>query len=163
MFKKVIHPCDVPLWDGKKYPVFCEIKYIGGKLSISGVIAPNRWVNSKGGAGQIDMEFDHEDKSQNDTRYTDPFKASELRFTEGWNVSKWYKFLDIWHKWHLNDLHAECEHQEAAGITYHNDPSNVCVVCGYKIGSAWTFREVPADVIRFLESLPDTDKQPAWI
>lgn len=38
-----------------------------------------------------------------------------------------------------------------------------CPECGYKYGTAWLKEEVPADVIAFLESLPETDKQPAWV
>ena len=164
MEKKVIHPCDVPQYDGKKYPLFCKIELSeDGRLSISGVIGPNRFGNAKGGCGQVDMEFDRLDKYDNDSREDNPIKASSLRFAKGWTRGKWYKFLDVWKKWHLNDLHSECEHQEAAGITYNDHPENICEVCGYKIGSAWTRREVPADVIAFLESLPDTDRVPAWV
>ena len=113
--KKVIHPCDVPMWDGKKYPMFCKIEFTDGKLSISGVIGPNRFGNAEGGCGQIDMEFDHENKSDNDTRYSEPIKASSLRFSDGWSIKNWYKFLDIWKHWHLNDMNSACEHQEALG------------------------------------------------
>jgi len=160
--QKTIHPCDVPI-DGKKWPLFCKIEIDKGVLSISGVIGPNRYGNCKGGSGQVDMDFDHADKSQNDTRYSSPIKASDLRFACGWDAATWYKFLDIWESWHLNDMHAECEHQQAAGITWSKDQKNVCAVCGYKIGSAWTRRELPADVVAFLESLPDTDRVPAWV
>jgi hypothetical protein len=38
-----------------------------------------------------------------------------------------------------------------------------CPVCGYKYGTAWKREEVPADVIAFLQSLPDTDIKPAWV
>lgn len=38
-----------------------------------------------------------------------------------------------------------------------------CPECGYKYGSAWLTREVPQDVISFLESLPESDKVPAWV
>lgn len=38
-----------------------------------------------------------------------------------------------------------------------------CPVCGYKYGSAWLKEAVPAEVISFLESLPETDKIPAWV
>lgn len=37
-----------------------------------------------------------------------------------------------------------------------------CPVCGYAYGSSWLKEDVPADVLEFLESLPDTDKTPAW-
>ena len=41
--------------------------------------------------------------------------------------------------------------------------SKPCEVCGYKYGSKWLKVEVPGDVLEFLESLPDTDKAPAWV
>lgn len=41
--------------------------------------------------------------------------------------------------------------------------SKPCPVCGYKYGTKWNKRELPADVIEFLTSLPDTDKTPAWV
>ena len=41
--------------------------------------------------------------------------------------------------------------------------SKPCPVCGYKYGHEWKSVDVPADVIEFLKSLPDTDLTPAWI
>jgi len=41
--------------------------------------------------------------------------------------------------------------------------SKPCEVCGYAYGSQWLREEVPADVIEFLKSLPDTDIQPDWV
>lgn len=162
--KKVIHPCDVPVWNGKKYPLFCEIEFSDdGRLSITGVIGPTIGGNAMGGCGQVDMDFDHADKSQNDSRCDNPIKASELRFAPGWNTSKWYKFLDVWKTWHLNDMHAECEHQEKLGWKYDTHKGQNCPECGYQIGTAWTRRDVPADVIEFLQSLPDTDRIPNWV
>ncbi len=38
-----------------------------------------------------------------------------------------------------------------------------CPTCGYKYGTAWKKSEVPPDVIKWLFSLPDTDKTPAWV
>jgi hypothetical protein len=55
--------------------------------------------------------------------------------------------------WHLNDMHAECEHQEARGETWTTHPSAVCPDCGYKLGSAWRKRELPADVLATVEAL----------
>lgn len=128
--EKVIHPCDVPMWDGKKYPMFCKIEFTDGKLSISGVIGPNHHGNAKGGCGQIDMEFDHENKADNDTRYSEPIKASSLRFSAGWSRKSWYKFLDIWKHWHLNDMNSACEHQEALGWKYETHRGNYVEVIG---------------------------------
>lgn len=195
MLEKVIHPCDVPQWDGKKWPVFCKIEISDdGRLSITGVIGPNHYGNAKGGCGQIDSEFDHQDKSENDARYDHPIKSSELRFAPGWNRAKWYEFLHIWKVWHLNDMQPACEHQRALGwdkepidptrpttdydkFDGHSSSWNLkgwvypplghltepCPVCGYKYGSAWLTVELPTDVIEFLQSLPDTDRKPAWV
>jgi len=41
--------------------------------------------------------------------------------------------------------------------------SKPCEVCGYKYGSAWLREDVPADVLAWIESRPDTDKNPAWV
>lgn len=38
-----------------------------------------------------------------------------------------------------------------------------CSVCGYKYGSRWLHEEVPTNVLDVLRSLPDADRQPAWI
>lgn len=57
-------------------------------------------------------------------------------------------------KWHLNDLHAECVHQEARGETYQTHPDATCPDCGYRLGSAWTKRDLPAEVISWFDSLP---------
>lgn len=38
-----------------------------------------------------------------------------------------------------------------------------CPVCGYKYGTQWRKQEVPQDVIAFLQSLPEADREPAWV
>lgn len=187
--QKIIHPCNMPT--PSAYPVFCKIEFSeDGRLSISGVIGPMRSGNAKGGCGQIEMEFDHANPAHNDSRYEHLIKASKLTFTAGWNRAKWYKFLEYWHDWHLNDMRSGCEHQRAMGWTYEDhhgvyEPDTkiiideydtgeqimkfnkykgeACPICGYSIGSAWLKEEVPQEVIDFLFSLPDTDITPAWV
>lgn len=168
-FKKIVRIGTYkPTYRIRPVSIFCEIEYkeerAGMVLSISGVIGPNKWGNAVGGCGQIEMEFAHKNPAHNDSRYNlkDLIHASEINFADGWNIDKWWKFLEIWHNWHLNDLHAECEHQEKLGWTYNTHKGQNCPECGYRIGSAWTFREVPSDVIDFLKSLPDTDKSYPW-
>lgn len=56
-------------------------------------------------------------------------------------------------RWHLNDMHAECEHQEARGETWTTHPNAQCPDCGYKLGHAWTYRELPADVIQWARTM----------
>ncbi len=41
--------------------------------------------------------------------------------------------------------------------------TKACPTCGYKYGTEWKTREVPAEVLEFLKGLPDTDKTPAWV
>ena len=96
---------------GHNADLFCKIEINDGKLSISGVVGPKSNGNAIGGCGQIDMEFWHRDTLQNDRRTTAPTKPSEITFAPGWTADKWLDFLDIWHKWHLNDMKAACKHQ----------------------------------------------------
>ena len=200
--KKVIHPYNV-----EKHPVFCKIEYNNGRLSISGVEGPRRGGNAWGACGQIIMGF-----KEFDSRGYKSIK--DIEPANGMTRKDVIKFLKIWDEWHLNHMHAECEHQETMGWRYddhkgmyrpavarnektqekHNElislletcPPNYevdgyklsetgelltwdeyrgheCPVCGYSIGSAWTFRQVPNDVLEFLESLPETDITPDWV
>ena len=159
---KIIRPGCLT-YDGKPVSVYCRIQHDGKRLSITGVIGPRKNGDAWGGCGQIDMEFDHLNKTENDSRYEHPIKAEDFLFAQGWNSDLWYGLLHVWKEWHLNDLHAECVHQELLGWTCNTHLCEPCPVCGYKLGSAWTFREVPKQVIEFLESLPETDSQPAWV
>ncbi len=56
-------------------------------------------------------------------------------------------------QYHLNDMHAECEHQEARGETYATHPSAICPDCGYSLGSKWLKRDLPANVIAWFNHL----------
>lgn len=165
--KKVIHIGTIEQ-GGKLADIYCKICFKDGKLSISGVIGPKQNGNAIGGCGQIDMEFAHRNKNHNDKRYEEKelIHSWQINFAPQWNADKWLDFLEIWHLYHLNDMHSGCEHQEKLGWEndgYDKHPSEPCPVCGYKFGTAWNGRKVPDEVIKFLESLPGTDKQPAWI
>lgn len=164
---KVVRIGTIMLWHHRaELPtdIFCKIEFrADNRLSITGVIGPRKNGDAWGGCGQIDMEFDHRNPSDNDPRYSDPILPSDITFSPGWDADLWCGFLNIWKRWHLNDMKAACEHQEIMGITYHKNPKHVCPVCGYKIGSAWKRRNVPQAVIEFLVALPDTDKTPAWV
>jgi hypothetical protein len=97
-------------WGGAYRSIKIEVSYSDdGRLSICG---------SKGGSGgQIDMEFDHRDKNQNDLRSgkDNLIKASDIHYAAGWNAERWMDLLEIWSKYHLNDMNAACIHQEALG------------------------------------------------
>jgi hypothetical protein len=197
---KVIHPLDIKLSGYKTFcGVFMKIEFKDGRLSISGVVGPQASGNARGGCGQIDMDFRDSTYSKvklfphmilTKTSYHTQFGNEEyenkedIRFSSGWNLSQFKKLLDVWDKWHLNDMQAGCVHQRAMGWDkelinpdlpaeqknmkcWEYPPigylTGVCPECGYKYGSAWLFEEVPADVIEWLNSLPNTDKTPAWI
>jgi hypothetical protein len=64
--------------------------------------------------------------------------------------------------WHWNFI----EKSERAGLVNVKSGgllSKPCPVCGYKYGTAWLFEEIPADVLQWLENLPDTKITPAWV
>jgi len=156
-------------YDGKRYTnVFIKVSFIDGRLSITGVIGPKANGNTLGGCGQIDMEFDHRDKNDNDNRYTELIKTSDIEFADGWNSELWLDLLDIWKRWHLNDMNSACEHQKELGWTYetHHNPTTFvgekCPVCGYKIGSAWLKEDIPYNVLEQITNMPDADISTSW-
>lgn len=59
--------------------------------------------------------------------------------------SLYKKIMTLWKKWHLNDTHAECKHQEKKGMTWETDPSAECKKCGWKLGHGWDYRRISKD------------------
>ena len=149
---KVVKPVMSSTWGGRKFAVYCKIKYADGRLSISGVEGPLPSGNCLGACGQI---VDH------------LFKG--YRLGKGWTVPMLADFQAVWRRWHHNAMQSRCEHQRELGWTYgqhHNSATyegDACPVCGYRIGSAWLREEVPAYVLEFLQNLPDADTRPAWV
>ncbi len=64
-------------------------------------------------------------------------------------IATWFPEVAPYFRWHLNDMHSECEHQEARGESYKTHPDAVCPDCGYKCGSAWTKRKLPRSVVKW--------------
>lgn len=62
------------------------------------------------------------------------------------------EIIDLWENYHLNDLHAGCEHQRNLGWEkdgYAKHPSESCPICGYKFGTEWKYSPIPEnDLIR---------------
>lgn len=167
--------------------VYCHIRFDGSKLSISGVIGPMRNGDARGSVGQIDADI------------RDAVDYNEIKFVNGFTLELTNKFLDVWDRWHLNDMRAGCEHQRAEewhkkpidsmkpltayGIHFYGqtNPSynalvwvrpnehpngllgQPCKVCGYQYGTKWLHEDVPDDVLKWLNELPDTDIKPAWV
>lgn len=77
----------------------------------------------------------------------------------GWTREDAARLADVWDAYHLNDMQAACDHQtvivredspygpriDLDGTTAAND----CPV-GYRYGSAWLVRDVPADVLAWV-------------
>lgn len=160
--------------------VFCEIEITDGKLSITGVEGPMKNGDARGSCGQIsqpklteyapgwtegevsnffnvwrrwhlnDMRAgcEHQRKMGWDKIPIDPSKPLDAygkhfpgQSMDSWNMATWIRKEE-----HLCGLMCE-----------------PCPECGYKYGSQWLREELPADVVKYLESLPETDIQPAWV
>lgn len=65
---------------------------------------------------------------------------------------EWFPEVKPYFKWHLNTLHAECEHQEARGEKWATHPSAKCPDCGYVLGSKWLTRPLPPEVVAWAAS-----------
>jgi hypothetical protein len=74
------------------------------------------------------------------------------------------RLLDIWKRWHLNDMRAGCAHQnklvpwlcELLGVGHSYDELMTipnfqrCPSCGYNYGIAWLYEPLPEEVVNFL-------------
>lgn len=96
-FTKVINPGTGLDYKGQPMPIYCQIEFTDGKLSITGVEGPKSNGDCAGSCGQI---VDH--------------LAADIReLSPGWTPEMLNQFVETWNAWHLNDLRAGCEHQRA--------------------------------------------------
>ena len=84
---KWVHPWDAAI-NGRTVPVFVEIHYRDGRLSLSGVEGPNHHGSCLGSCGQLDT-------------------AQPREQAQPWAD----RLAEIWDRWHLNDMRAGCAHQ----------------------------------------------------
>lgn len=168
-FKKIVRVGTSKTIGGRGYSIYCNIELKNGRLSISGVEGPLESGNCLGACGQIDM---HE--------------WNINKYAPGWSDELVKKFRQVWAKWHLNDFQAgtpeqmkyieelkstgwkydyaeACKELKKVGLYEVPDPREGFEGQSYKYGSSWLKKELPIEVIRFLISLPDSDKQPAWV
>lgn len=147
--------------------VFAKIKFNANRLSITGVEGPQSNGDCRGGCGQIVVHDWH-----------------IVGYAPGWSQALETRFREVWERWHLNDMRAgspaqmaflrahpvtdrlnyytrACEALAKAGL--HPDPSYLRDGEPYSYGSAWIAEEVPAEVVEFLQALPDSDISPAWL
>lgn len=173
---KVIRIGTIPTYARPAVSIFAQITYNGTRLSISGVIGPRSNGDAAGSAGQVIMSFREYDARGYQS-------INDISPAPGWTRDTVKQFFDIWQRWHLNDMRAGSAAQEtwlranpipAAEYAYpksHYEAASAKLAAaglnpdadGYAYGSAWKFESVPEDVITFLQSLPDTDIQPAWV
>lgn len=164
--------------NGRKSNIFCHIQTKstdkGLTLSITGVVGPRSNGNAAGSCGQIIMDY-------KEYHHNGHASIADITPAPGWDYDMIRKFFDIWQRWHLNDLRAGCEHQEAAikdrdlrnkalypMSLYElilSDFHNIyhCDICDYNYGSAWNTEQLPVGVLHFLKNLPDTTITPAWV
>lgn len=176
-FRRVCRLGTIPI-GGSNASVFVKIEYKGGKLSITGVEGPTHGGNARGGCGQIVMSLRAEH-----------FAA----FAPGWSRATVRKLLEVWDRWHLNDMRSGVPSQEEeirrrakeAGEEYRNAPhayaakqgrkscynlhlawleeAGLVEVDGYRYGTAWKTEAVPEEVLEWLSRLPKADRAPAWV
>lgn len=123
--------------------IFCSISFENNNLSISGVVKPTRGGNAHS-CGQIHDSI----KQALDQGYNTP----------QWNEKRLDSFVEIWKEWHLNDMQAGCKHQTNDTVI-----GTLCKECNYSYGSKWLRKEVPINILRRLNDLPDTNIKPYWI
>lgn len=98
-FKKVVMLGTGKTYGGRGFKTFAKIEFKSGKLSICGVEGPRKSGNCTGSCGQIDMGYKE--------------NPGMITPGPGWTRAKLDKFMEIWDKWHLNDMRSGCEHQRA--------------------------------------------------
>lgn len=85
-------------------PVYCKIEFADGRLAITGVEGPRSNGDCYGSCGQIVMGHaaNH---------------GASITPGEGWSAELIARFLDVWERWHLNDMRAGCEHQRGLDVS----------------------------------------------
>lgn len=160
-FKKVVRIGTTAAY-GRPVSVFCNIEMEDGNLSITGVEGPKSNGDAIGSCGQIVMSMD----------------IDVITPAPAWDKAMLSQFVNVWKCWHLNDMNAGTPEQKAE-LAKHKFPGyplshfewarGVLTAAdlqphnGYSYGSKWLRQEVPAEVVAFLQALPDTDVTPAWV
>lgn len=166
--KKIMRLGTLPTYNGRRMNVFVCAEFTDGRLSLTGVEGPTPNGNAMGSCGQIDMHL------------REPDGLEGFTAAPGWTLPMVARLLDIWQRWHLNDMRAGSPAQEEflrtnpVAFKYpesHYEKASEALAAaglnpdadGYKYGHAWKREAVPADVIAELQAFPDADIQPAWI
>jgi hypothetical protein len=179
-FTLTIRPGTLKAWRGqgrkagfRLMDVFCTIRFDGQRLSISGVIDPTDFGGCFS-AGQIIIGLQ------------DPYANHEFNLAQDWTHEDFQYFLNIWNRWHLNDMRPYDAEMQAAGwpeiasreveidgnrkaLGWLRPDEHPDGLLGRKLrpdgpgyGTAWFFEAVPEEVLRFLAGLPPADKPYPW-
>lgn len=74
---------------------------------------------------------------------------------EGFTLDSIREIYNLWQEWHLNDMKSHCAHQDKA-VAW--DEVAPCPVTGYKAGSAWLTKPLPAEIIEQVSALVVREK-----
>src|SRR5215472_8685565 len=98
-FKRVVKiaTCKIGPW---QVPVFVTIDFDGERLTLTGVEGPRANGDAWGSCGQLGL---HDRAAHWRENYTAEDGIDLVRL------------LAVWERWHLNDMHAGCEHQRTEG------------------------------------------------
>lgn len=178
--------------NGGYLPVYVEIEYKGGRLSLHGHIGQRQW-----GQIQDNLVGKH---------------ANWSKLTEGWNYKRLHQLVRAWERWHLNDMRSGtpdqmfvvrqladipkypmsyyefmCEMLDQIGLyrdehytakgqpmdpTEYEDSVRLRdrlraeheedFVWGYKYGHGWLREDVPEEVVRWLKECPNGGDLVIW-
>lgn len=68
-------------------------------------------------------------------------------------LPKLRRLLEIWKRYHLNNMHAGCEHQRAfESKPYTENEGAICHICNYVYGTAWNYEALPEAIIEELKT-----------
>jgi hypothetical protein len=175
-FEKIVQPTST----GKNVaiPVFVKIKFDGKRLSITGVEGPTKNGNCYGGCGQIKLN-----PRKAAYGWTPNLVQSLVDVWEEWHLNDMragclHQRALMWDKLPINSELPTDTYGNHLGegkpptwnmlvwVSRQEHPKGLlsvpCDECGYKYGTAWLFEEIPAEVLIFLRSLPDSPIKPAW-
>ena len=161
--------------------VYLKIEYTDGKLSITGVEGPLPSGNARGSCGQIDMHLRAEDFATFAPGWNTATINKLLAIWGRWHLNDLTpgtprQMEAIRAKQQeanrADPLHKEAPHAYASrqGFSSYYDmerkwlvEAGLLVDHGYTFGTKWLTEAVPDDVLEFLASLPDADREPAWV
>ncbi len=165
---KVMRIGTLPAYGGRTMSIYVRAQFNEGRLSLTGVEGPLASGDALGSCGQIIMGL------------REPDGMEDFKPAPGWTIESVGRLLDIWDRWHLNDMRAGSRAQadwlrnNPVAFKYpesHYEKASEALAAaglnpdadGYRYGSAWKREDVPPEVLAELEAFPDADRQPAWI